>query len=115
VPDAPVRRWIGAGFLPGRFGDWGATSPGVVLELAGSRLTLRLRPRFLARLMGIVPLTAEPGSGLTATATKRRGAWGWFIEFRMPGVNPYYFQTLKVDEVFSCMTDAGFETPVKLK
>jgi len=33
----------------------------------------------------------------------------------MPGVNPYYFQTLKVDEVFSCMADAGFETPEKLK
>jgi hypothetical protein len=65
--------------------------------------------------MGIAPLTAEPGSGLTATATKRRGAWGWFIEFRIPGVNPYYFQTLKVDEVFLCMAEAGFETPVKLK
>jgi hypothetical protein len=113
VPDTQVRRWIGAGFLPGHFGDWGATSPGVVLELVGSGLTLRLRPRFLARLMGVAPLTAEPSSGLTVTATKRRGSWGWFIEFRLPGDKPYVFQTLKVDEVLSCMAQAGFTVPVE--
>jgi hypothetical protein len=56
----------------------------------------------------------EAGEWTDGNGNEAAGAWGWFIEFRMPGVNPYYFQTLKVDEVFSRMADAGFETPVKL-
>lgn len=111
MADTAVRRWIGAGYLPGHFGEWGASVPGVVLEVAGSRLTVRLRPKFLARLMGVAPLNAEPGSGLTVTATRRR-SWGWLIEFQLPGERPYYFQTTKLDEVLSCLADAGFEVPV---
>jgi hypothetical protein len=37
------------------------------------------------------------------------------LNSKCPASTPYYFQTLKFDEVFSCMADAGFETPVELK
>ena len=110
MTDVAVRRWIGAGFLPGHFGEWYIGSPGVVLEMAGSELTVRVRPRFFARLVGVAPLNVKPGSGLTVTATRRRN-WGWLIEFRVPGERRYRFQTVKVDELFSCMAEAGFEIP----
>jgi hypothetical protein len=113
VPGTVVRRWVGAGFLPGRFGEWGASVPAVVLEVAESRLTVRLRPKFLARLLGIAPLVSGPGSGLSITASRRR-SWGWLIEFRRPDGLSYYFQTTAAskDAVLSCLAEAGFEAPV---
>ena len=42
----------------------------MVVEVAGSRLTVRLRPKFLARLIGVTPLIAETGSGLAVTVTR---------------------------------------------
>jgi hypothetical protein len=70
-----------------------------------------LRPRFLARLLGIAPLTAEPGSGLTVTAKRALEPWGWFVEFRLPGGRLYSFQTTRQGAVLSCLADAGFEVP----
>ncbi len=111
MPDTAVRRWASAGYLPGHFGTWGISGPLVIVEVAGPRVTVRLRPSFLARLLGVAPLTAEPDSGLTVTAKRALSPWGWFIEFRLPGGRPYSFQTTRQDEVLSCLADAGFEVP----
>jgi hypothetical protein len=62
MPDEWLR-WTGAGTLPARgFGYLRATMPLVVVELAGPRLTVRLRPAVLAGLSGTRSLTAMPAS-----------------------------------------------------
>jgi hypothetical protein len=110
VPDKAVRRWAGNGYLPGRFGLWGVSGL-VVLEVSRSQVTVRLRPKFLARLMGVVPLTAEPGSGLIISVSKGMRPWGWYIEFQLPDERRYSFQVgaIRKGEVLSCLADAGFE------
>lgn len=111
MPDTAVRRWVGSGNVPGHFGLWGISGPLVVVEVAGSRITVRLRPKFLTRLLGVAPLIAELGSGLTVTATRVRAGWGWYIRFRLPGERHYSFltTTARKEEVLSCLADVGFE------
>jgi hypothetical protein len=113
VPDTAVRRWVGSGNLPGYFGLWGISGPFIVVEVAESRVTVRLRPKFIARLTGVAPLIAEPGSGLIVTASRVRAGWGWFIRFQLPAERQYSFLTTTVrkDEMLSCLADAGFVVP----
>lgn len=113
MPDTPVKRWASSGYVPGHFGLWGITGPFIVVEMAGSRLTVRLRPRLLARLLGVVPLIAEPDSGLTVTTARVRTAWWWFIRFQLPGERHYSVETTaaRKEEMLSCLADAGFEIP----
>ena len=113
VPDTTAR-WVGNGYLPGHFGLWGVTGPLVVVEIAGSRLTLRLRPKFLARLLGVAPLTTEPGSGLRVATARVRAGWGWFVRFQLPGERCYSFQTTatRKDEILVCLADAGYDVPM---
>jgi hypothetical protein len=93
---------------------WGVSGPFIVAEVSRSRVTVRLRPKFLARLFGAAPLIAEPGSGLTVTTAKVRAGWGWFVEFQLPGEGRYSLMitATKKDEILSCLADVGFEVPV---
>jgi len=87
--------------------------PFVVVEVAGSQVTVRLRPKFLARLLAVAPLIAEPGNGLTVTVKQGR-PWGWYIEFQLSDRPPYSFMAESRGEaqwVLSCLEDAGFEVP----
>lgn len=95
--------------MPGRWGLWGFNGL-VVVELAGSRVTVRCRPWFLGRLLGVVPLTAEPGSGLTAATARVRLGWGWSIAFKLPGGQEYLFITTEYrkDQILSWLTATGF-------
>jgi hypothetical protein len=89
--------------------------PLIVMEVAGSRLTVRLRPKFLARLSGVAPLIAEPGSGLTVTTRQAWLGWGRYIYFRLPGWRPYRLWTPSREQarlMLWCLADAGFEVPV---
>jgi hypothetical protein len=99
--------------VPGHFGLWGIGGPFIVVEVAGPRVTVRLRPKFLARLLGVAPLIAEPGRGLTVTTSKVRAGWGWFIEFQRPGERQHSFMTTtaRKDEVLSFLAEVGFEVP----
>ena len=110
MPDTAGRRWAGNGYLPGRFGLWGVSGL-VVLEVSESQVTLRLRPKFLARLMGVAPLCAQPGSGLVITISRGLRPWGWYIEFQLPGALRYSFQVgaTRKGEVLSSLANAGFE------
>jgi hypothetical protein len=111
VPDASVRQWASGGYVPGHFGLWGISGPLIVVEVAGPRIAVRLRPKFLARLLGAAPLIAEPGTAVTITTSKLRAGWGWFIKFQLPGKRPYSFMTTtaRKNEVLSCLADVGFE------
>jgi hypothetical protein len=115
VADTAVRRWVGSGNVPGHLGIWGASGPLVVMEVAGLWVTVRSRPKFLAWLAGVVPLVAEPGSGLVVAAQRGTWGWGWFIDFRLPGGRPYRLWTRSREEaqsVLSWLADAGFDVPV---
>jgi len=85
-----------------------------VLEVDGTQATLGYRPKFLARLMGIVPMVAKPGSGLVVTTSRVRMGWGEFIEFQLPGQRRYTFHATKSqrDEVLACLAEVGFEVSV---
>jgi hypothetical protein len=108
MADLALRRWVGAGTLPGRLGDWEATVPLVVLEIAGSRLTLRLRPKFLAKLTGVDPLAAEASGKIEILPV--RPSWRLpGIEFRVPGRASYYFRARNRDEILSQLAGAGFK------
>lgn len=109
MPGTAVRRWVGSGYVPGRFGAWGFSGPVVVVEIAGSRVTVRLRPKFLASGLGVAPLIAEPSSGLAITTRRVRMGWGWLIDFRLPGGRLYSLIINKPGQVLSCLSEAGFE------
>ena len=57
---ASPHRWVGAADLPGAMGRMNASVPLGVLDLSGDRLTLRVRPRFLASMFGAHPLSVAP-------------------------------------------------------
>ena len=114
MADTAVRRWAGSGSVPGQLGIWNVSGPLVVIEVAGSRVTVRLRPKFLARLVGVAPLIAESGNGLTITTQQGTWGWGWLIEFRLPAGQPYRLWTRSPEQahsVLSWLADAGFEVP----
>lgn len=75
------------------FGLWGISGPAIVVEAAGPQVTVRLRPKFFARLLGVAPLIAEPGWGLTITTSKVRAGWGWFVDFQFSGQLQYSLMT----------------------
>lgn len=112
MADVAARRWRGNGYLPGRLGWWGVNGLAVV-EIAGARVTVRLSPGFLARLLGVAPLAAKPGNGLAVTFRRVRLGWGWFIDFQLPGGQTYSFITTAArrDEILSCLSAAGFDLP----
>lgn len=109
-----VQRWTAGGYVPGRFGQWGISGPLITVEVTGPRVAVRLRPEFLARFLGVAPLIAEPGTGLTVSTSKVRAGWGWFIRFQMPGELHYSFMTTAAGKnaILSCLADAGFDVPV---
>lgn len=77
-------QWTGAGTIPAcGFGYWQATIPLVVVELAGRRLTVRMRPALLARLAGATTLTAAADDGLQAFPVRSDAIYQG-IEFRPP-------------------------------
>jgi hypothetical protein len=108
-----ARRWVGSGSLPGHFGLWDFSGPFVVVEVARSRVTVRLQPKFLARLLGVTPLVAEPGSGLRVTTSRYWGGLGWYIGFRLPDELPYTHLTTptRKNAILCCLAEAGFEAP----
>jgi hypothetical protein len=99
-------RWVAGGSMPARLGYCNASSGLVVLEVAGSRLSLRLRPMFMAKLLGVNPLEAVSGDGIVISPG--RSLWLRGIEFQRPGIRPYYFWTGSSAEIFSRLSDAGF-------
>jgi hypothetical protein len=58
-PPNPMQRWTGAADVPGSMGRMNATVPLGVLELSGTQLTLRVRPRFLTAMFGAAVFPAR--------------------------------------------------------
>jgi hypothetical protein len=105
--DSKPLRWSGAGRVPAVFMSWQATTPLVVLELIGSRLTLRFRPALLAKFLGIETLTAIPDDKLRIFLIQNDRTWKG-IEFRLPERSSFLFYTPHREQVLETLTRAGF-------
>lgn len=101
-------RWTGAGRIPAHgFGYLQATVPLVVVEKAGPRLTVRLRPALMARLVGARTLTAAAGDALQVFPVRSNAGYQG-IEFRPPLRSSFYFFTSQRDAVLAALAGAGF-------
>lgn len=110
-----MRQWRCTGNVPGYLGTLNVGLPLLVMEVAGWRLTVRLTPGLFARLTGVAPLIAEPGSGLTVATKQGELGLGQYIYFRLPGGRRYRLWTPSrqvAQSMLSCLAAAGFEVPI---
>ena len=84
-----------------------ATIPLVIVELAGSQLTVRARPTFIVRLLGIKTLTAAADDGLQVFPVRNNATYQG-IEFRPQKKSSFYFYTSRRGAVLAALADAGF-------
>ena len=105
--DGKPLRWSGAGLVRAGFISWQATTPLVVLDITGSRLTLRFRPALLARFLGIETLTAVPDDNLRIFPIQNDRTWKG-IDFRLPERSSFRFYTSHREQVLETLTRAGF-------
>jgi hypothetical protein len=106
APSAAMR-WTGGANVPGSLGRINATSPLAVLELTGPSLHLYFRPRPIARLFGIGPVTATNSDNLEAFPVKGKlGASG--VGVGRSGDAVVYFWTTQREEVLQALASAGF-------
>lgn len=90
LPSASQQRWTGAVDMPGSMGRMNASAPLGIFELTPGRLSLRVRPGFLASMFGIKPLEVSPNqveAVFPARARFRHRAIG----IRPIGQPPSYF------------------------
>jgi hypothetical protein len=107
MADSTVQQWACRGNV-------GMMNVGLVIEVAGPRLTVRARPNVLAWIGGVAPLIAEPGSGLTVTTKQGELGLGQYIYFRLPGWRTYRLWTpsrQKAQAMLSSLANAGFDVP----
>lgn len=99
-------RVVGAGILVGKLGKVTATSPLVVLDVAGGELSLRMRPRLLAAAFGVRPLHALANS--EAVAFPARGWFGSRYVGIRAGHSEGYFMTSHPAAMLGRLQAAGF-------
>ncbi len=85
LPLGPTQqlRWTGAADVPGSMGRMNASTPLGVLEIAPGRLTLRVRPRFMASLFGARALVMTPADVEVIFPARRK------LRYRAVGIRPY--------------------------
>jgi hypothetical protein len=100
-------RWIGGANMIGTLGRVSATGPFGVLELSQGRLTLDVKPRWLAKVFGLTPLsvTADEVSQIfPAKGQLRSPGVGIF----MPDRHVSYFFTGRREEILAALQAAHF-------
>jgi hypothetical protein len=99
-------RWVGGMNVPTATGRLTATLPLAVMEIHGNRLTLNIRPRWLAAIAGAGNLDAFSGDGTTLFPAK--GVAGVGVGIRGPDGATSYFRTFSAADVLAAASDAGF-------
>lgn len=102
------RRWTGAANVPASLGRMNASTPLGVLELAPRRLTLRVRPKFLATMFGFTALVVSPADVEAVFPARVRFGYR-AIGIRPSGNPPYYFLCAgNRNSILSAVAAAGF-------
>jgi hypothetical protein len=89
-PESTQSRWIGAADVPGSLGRTNATYPLAVLEVEPGKLTLQIRPKFLAAMFGIKALEVSPAD-VEAVFPARARLHSRAIAIRPKSAPPSYF------------------------
>jgi hypothetical protein len=97
----PARRWVGGLVMPRRVST---TFPVAVLEIAGAKLEMRIRPGWFRALLGAGTLEAFPGDGTVLFPVRLVG-----VGIRGPGRPTWCFRTFATDDIVAVATAAGFE------
>ena len=100
-------RLAGGMNVPAATGRVSATLPLAVLELTGTTLDLRIRPRWFRRLVGGQILTLSPNSGAVIFPVHQLIGVG--IGIRPSGQATWYFRTSAPEHLLSALDMAGFE------
>ena len=79
-----------------------------VLELHNQSLTLRLRPRFLSKLISATSLEVEPGDTISVRPVRSNASWQG-IEVIRQGEQSCYFWTFSRGEIMAALATAGFK------
>jgi hypothetical protein len=102
-----IGRWGGGAQLPWLYDQIHAAAPLAVLELTGSSVTVRVRPRVLALgLQAAVTLDADDVDAIFPIKTRLAGYEG--IGLRRTGGAVTYFWSSRREEMLSALTVAGF-------
>jgi hypothetical protein len=97
----PMRRWAGGMVLPRRVST---TFPVAVLEIAGAKLEMRIRPGRFRALLGAGTLETFPADGTVLFPVRLIG-----VGIRKPGRPTWYFRTFATDDILAVAAAAGFE------
>jgi hypothetical protein len=101
-------RWIGAANVPASLGRMNASTPLGVLELELGRITLRIRPEFLAKMFGFEALVASPADVESVFPARVRFGYR-AVGIRPFGKPPYYFLCAgDRGSILSTVAAAGF-------
>ena len=102
------QRWTGAVDMPGSMGRMNASVPLGILELSGNRITLRVRPAFLATMFGSKPLIVTPAQVEVVFPARGR------LRYRAIGIRPrneppcYFLLGGDRQFILSAIAAAGF-------
>jgi hypothetical protein len=100
-------RWVGGANLPGTLGRTNATTPLAVLRLGSSSISLDVRPKLVARMVGLSPITVTRSDNVVVFPVRSRfGTRG--VGVGQKGVAPLYFWTTKREEVLQALASADW-------
>jgi len=103
----PRGRWGGGAELPWLYDRIHAAAPLAVLELTGSSVTVRVRPRMLALgLQAVITLEPDGVDAIFPIKTRLAGYEG--IGLRRHGGAVTYFWSSRREELLSALAAAGF-------
>ena len=100
-------RLAGGMNIPAATGRVSATIPLAMLELTGTTLELRIRPRWFRRLVGVQILTLSPDEGAVIFPVHQFIGVG--IGIRPRGQAAWYLRTSAPEHLLSALDMAGFE------
>lgn len=110
VPES--RRWVGGMNIPTATGRLSATMPLAVLELSGSTLVFRIRPRWVLAMVGARIFEAAAGDGTVIFPVHQLAGVG--VGIRSRGQPAWYFRSFSNWDILAAASAAGFEVSTTL-
>lgn len=100
-------RWTGGLNVPVSFGRLSATLPLAVLEISGTMLVFRIRPRWVQALVGAQSLRLSAGDGTVVFPVEQLAGIG--VGVRPVGQSAWYFRSFSRGDILAAAAAAGFD------